>query len=288
MTFKDNMNILEFTHNKVQEILPERAAEAHKGDFGKILLLCGSVGYTGAAALSAMGALRSGAGLVFLGVPQPVYSILAAKLWEPVVFPLPDMDGCFSKESISKIDKCLKDKDAVLLGPGLGCNENTLAVTEYVLKHYNGPVVLDADGINVLAGHKDILRGRAAPTVLTPHVKEFERIAGYSCELRVESAVSLARELNAIILLKGHRTVITDGNTTYLNPTGNPGMAVGGSGDVLAGMIVSLIGQGIDPLKATAASAWLHGKAGDICAQQIGQYGMLPTDMLDVLPRLLK
>ena len=136
--------------------------------------------------------------------------------------------------------------------------------------------------------HKDILRGRTSPTILTPHVGEFLRFGGTLTQDRATSAAALACELGCIILLKGHHTIITDGTTCYCNPTGNPGMATGGSGDVLAGIITSLLGQGLPPLEAAACGAWLHGAAGDICAQEIGQYGMLPSDMIHVLPRLLK
>ena len=278
----------ELNHEAVLELLPERDRKAHKGDFGKILLLCGSRGYTGAAALSAMGALRSGAGLVFLGVPECIYAIEAVKLSEPVVFPLPDADGKLSTAVVPEILERLPKLDAVLVGPGMGQSEGTLAVVKAVLEHFGGPVVVDADGINVLAAHKDILRGRTAPTVLTPHHGEFARLGGILSEDRTGAAEDMARDLGCIVLLKGHRTVITDGQTTYINPTGNPGMAVGGSGDVLSGIIVSLLGQGIAPLEAAACGAWLHGAAGDICASEIGEYGMLPTDMVAVLPRLLK
>ena len=272
----------------VLNILPSRDPFSHKGNFGRILLLCGSRGYTGAAALAATGALRSGAGLVYLGVPESIYEIEAIKLTEPVVFPLPDKDGCFCASAIESVKTKLQNMDAVLIGPGIGCTEDTHAFVANILKCYNGPVILDADGINVLAGHIDLLRGRTGPTVLTPHDGEFMRIGGELSEDRVSSAEAFARETGAVVLLKGHRTVITDGSESYVNHTGNPGMAVGGSGDVLAGIITALIGQGIQPLLAAACGAWLHGAAGDICARQIGQYGMLPTDMLQVLPRLLK
>jgi NAD(P)H-hydrate epimerase len=282
------LNIRELTHSDVLEILPERDVNAHKGDFGRILLLCGSKGYTGAAALAAMGALRTGAGLVFLGVPECIYSIEAIKLTEPVVFALPDNDGKFSENSISAIQERMQGMDAILIGPGMGISNSTFKVVEMVLREYSGPVVLDADGINVLCGHIDILRGRTGTTILTPHAGEFFRIAGEVPENRISSAVNFARQSNSVLLLKGHQTVVTDGHSCYLNNTGNSGMAVGGCGDVLAGMITALLGQGIDPLKATACAAWLHGAAGDICAKEIGQYGMLPSDMLNSLPRLLK
>ena len=278
----------ELYHEEVLNILPDRDPFAHKGKFGKILLLCGSEGFTGAAALAAMGALRSGAGLVFLGVPRSIYTIAAVKLTEAIVFPLPDEGGKLSREALPEILERLPKMDAVLLGPGLGQSQGVSEVVKAVLVQTDCPVVLDADGINVMAGHINVLRGRQAPTILTPHDGEFARLGGVIGEDRVAAAEQMARDLGVIMLLKGHRTTITDGATTYINRTGNPGMAVGGSGDVLAGIIASLLGQGIVPLEAAACGAWLHGAAGDRCAAEMGQYGMLPTDMLHVLPRLLK
>lgn len=279
---------MELNHEKVLSILPVRDENAHKGDFGKILLLCGSRGFTGAAYLAAMGALRSGAGLVYLGVPESIYTIEAVKLNEPVVFPLPDTGGKLCAEAIPEIRERLPNLDAVLIGCGLGQSDGTFAVVKAVLESAECPVVVDADGINALAAHKDILRGRTYPTILTPHDGEFRRLGGTIGQDRLFSAKTLARELGCIVLLKGHETCITDGEAAYINHTGNPGMAVGGSGDLLAGVIVGLLGQGIEPLTAAACGAWLHGAAGDICAEETGQYGMLPSDMLEVLPRLLK
>lgn len=278
----------ELNHEKVLAILPDRDDFAHKGDFGKILLLCGSRGYTGAAALAAMGALRSGAGLVFLGVPESIYAIEAVKLTESIVFPLPDENGMLSGAAVPQILERLPRMDAVLIGPGLGQSAGTLAAVKAVLERFDGPVVVDADGINILAAHKDILRGRAASTILTPHDGEFARLGGVIGNDRAAAAENMARQLGCIMLLKGHETVITDGVETYINHTGNPGMAVGGSGDVLAGILVSLLGQGIAPLEVAACGAWLHGAAGDLCAARMGQYGMLPGDMVSALPRLLK
>jgi NAD(P)H-hydrate epimerase len=282
------MNSCKLEHGDVLSLLPERELNIHKGNCGKILLLCGSRGFTGAAALAAMGALRSGAGLVYLGVPESIYAIEAVKLLEPVVFPLPDENGMLSKAAVARILESLSDMDAVLVGPGLGKSQGTRAVVETVLERFKGPVVVDADGINVLARHTDILRGRHAPTILTPHEGEFCRLGGDLTAGRVDGACALASDLGVIVLLKGHETVITDGKTVYLNPTGNPGMAVGGSGDVLAGMVTALLGQRIEPLQASACAAWIHGRAGDLCAQNFGQYGMLPSDMLEVIPRLMK
>jgi len=282
------MDIRILNHEAVLQFLPDRNPCAHKGDFGKILLLCGSRGYTGAAALAAMGALRSGAGLVYLGVPESIYTIEAIKLNEPIVFPLPEEDGKLSIKALPFILEMLPKMDAVLFGPGWGKSEGNFLIAKEILESFQKPVVVDADGINIIARHMDIVRERNAPTILTPHTGEFSRMGGNLEIDRQAAAVNFAREQGCILLLKGHDTVITDGETVFVNPTGNPGMAVGGSGDVLSGIIVSLLGQGIAPLTAAACGAWLHGAAGDSCAKEIGQYGMLPTDMVEALPRLMK
>ena len=279
---------MELTKEDVARYFPKRRVDAHKGDFGKLLLLCGSRGYTGAPYFAAMGALRVGAGLVYLGVPESIYGIAAVKLQEPVVFPLPECGGQLSEGAIEEILLRLPRMDGVLIGPGLGLGSGCFQVLEAVLRHAACPVVVDADGITLLSRHMDILRGRTAPTILTPHEGEFTRLFGPVGPDRMAGARKAAGESGCIVVLKGHRTCITDGNRDYVNPTGNPGMAVGGSGDVLAGIITGLLGQGIDPLEAAALGAWLHGAAGDVCARELGEYGMLPSDLLEVLPRLLR
>ena len=280
--------IRRLNHELVLSLLPDRNPWGHKGNFGKLLLLCGSRGYTGAAFFAAMGALRSGAGLVFLGVPESIYGIEAVKLNEPVIFPLPDAGGRLSADAVPEILTRLPQMDAVLVGPGLGQSEGTLAVVRAVLEKAECPVVVDADGINILRAHRDLLRGRKSPTILTPHDGEFARLGGIIGEDRMAASAALADDLGCVVLLKGHETCVTDGVDGYINPTGNSGMAVGGSGDVLAGIITALLGAGLPPLEAAACGAWLHGAAGDRCAAELGQYGMLPTDMLSALPRLMK
>lgn len=279
---------MQLSHEDVLNILPDRKADSHKGDYGKVLLLCGSRGFTGAAALAAMGALRSGAGLVYLGVPESIYAIEAVKLTEAIVFPLPEEDGKLSAKAISLIRKYLQTMDAVLIGCGLGISTGTMSVLDAVLREFKGPVVVDADAITIAATCPELIKERQYPTILTPHEGEFCRLGIATEEERVTGTMTAAKELGCTVLRKGHETVITDGKEYYINHTGNPGMAVGGSGDVLAGILVSLLGQGIDPLKAAACAAWLHGAAGDCCAEKIGQYGMLPTDMLQELPYLMK
>ncbi len=283
------MEIRDTSRRFVDELLPVRDREAHKGDFGRLLLLCGSVGLTGAAALAARGALRSGAGLIFLGVPGPVYPILAVKLDEPMVFPLPhDGHGQLSAKAVPEILRRLADCDACLIGPGLGRGAEIWAVVQAVLEAAHCPVVLDADGLNAAAGHIDILRGADCPLLLTPHEGEFQRLGGDLAMGREAAAARLAEESGAVVLLKGHTTVVTDGRVLYRNRTGNPGMATGGSGDVLAGLLTSLLGQELPPLEAAAAAAWIHGAAGDAAAGEKGEYGLTPSDLIEALPRLLK
>lgn len=282
------MEIRQLDFGDVQSLLPQWDPWGHKGSFGKVLLLCGSRGFTGAAYLAARGALRVGTGLVFAGVPESIYPIEAVKMTEPVVFPLPEGDGKLSERAVEPILERLPGMDVVLIGCGLGISEGTRTVVKAVLDTAKCPVVVDADGISLLSGHMDILRGRREPTVLTPHDGEFARVGGAIGEDRMASAAEFARENRCVLLLKGHQTCVTDGKTGYRNRTGNAGMAVGGSGDVLAGMIAGLLGQGMSPLEGAACAAWLHGAAGDLCAWELGQRAMLPTDMLDALPRLLK
>lgn len=271
----------------VERCCPVRKQNTHKGDYGKVLLLCGSEGYTGAPALAAKAALRAGAGLIFLGVPRSVYPIVAAKLDAPMVFPLPDREGKLSADALPMILQRLETADACLLGPGLGRSEELDRLLPEIVRHCTCPLILDADGINAMAGHKDVLRGAACPLILTPHEGEFRRLTEAPETDRVSGTMALARDLQAVILRKGHETVITDGERVYVNRTGNAGMATGGSGDVLAGILTALAGQGVPPLEAAAGAAWLHGCAGDLAAARLGQYAMGPCDLLEALPRLL-
>ena len=274
----------------IGELLPVRRRESHKGDYGRVLLLCGSEGLTGAARLAAKAALRTGSGLVYLGVPEKIYPIIAAGAGSEIVFPLPcDEAGRLCMAALPAITARLPEMDAVLLGPGLGRSEELTRLVQAVLSVCRVPLVLDADGINLLAQHMDVLRGSKCPVILTPHDGEFRRLGGDpKANDRVGEAMRFALDTGTILLLKGHRTIITDGQNVYRNTTGNPGMATGGSGDVLSGVIVSLLGQRVMPLEAAAAGAWLHGAAGDLAAREIGEYGMIPEDIIERLPRLLR
>ena len=277
-------------HDFVKTLLPRRRRESHKGDFGKLLLLAGSRGYTGAAALAARGAVRSGAGLVSLGTPEAVYPILAAKLDETMVFPLAcDSEGRLSMQALPSVLDRMSACDAVLLGPGLGRSRDLSKLIAGVLEACQVPLVLDADGINGLDGHIDILRGTSCPVVLTPHEGEFARLSdALGRSNRLDAAKELAAQTGAAVVLKGYRTLIAapDGRVR-VNTTGNPGMATGGSGDVLAGVLTSFLGQGLSPFDAASAAAWVHGAAGDLAAAKIGEYGLTPTDLIETVPQLL-
>lgn len=278
------------TRDLVMSWLPKFSLESHKGDMGKLLLLCGSTGFTGAAALASRAALRTGAGLVYLGVPEAVYPILAAKLDEPVVFPLPSNgNGRFGSYAAQEMPDRLQDKDACLIGPGIGRCRDTEALVDAVLEYAQCPVVLDADGINVLEGHIDRLDRAKVPLVLTPHEGEFRRMGGDLSRGRIAGAKAMAEKTGAVIVLKGYRTVTAapDGRI-FVNSTGNPGMATGGSGDVLSGIITCLLGQGMEPAEAAAAAVWLHGAAGDAAMERLGVRSMLPGDVTEALSAILK
>lgn len=277
--------ILNVNISHLSRWIPKREPNSHKGNYGRVLLLCGAEGYTGAPVLAARAAARCGAGLIYLGVPRSVYPIVAGKLTEPMVFPLPDREGKLCEDAIPEILSRLGNMDACLVGCGLGQSEGVQTVVKAVLQNAKCPVILDADGINVLCGHMDIVRDAACPVILTPHDGEFIRMGG-DLSSRFRGVKELSEDLGATILLKGHETLIC-GTVCYKNTTGNPGMATGGSGDALAGIILSLLGQGLSPIKATALGAWIHGRAGDLCEKAYGQMGMLPSDIVEMLPRLL-
>ena len=240
--------------------------------------------------LAARAALRTGSGIVYLGVPEAIYSICAGACASAVVFPLAcDAEGKLSLDAVRALEARLSSMDAVLFGCGVGQSEELRLLLKRLLQNCRMPLVLDADGINLLAQHMDVLRGSKCPVILTPHDGEFRRLGGNpGAKDRVFEAMRFAAQTKTILLLKGHRTIITDGLNVYRNTTGNPGMATGGSGDVLSGVITSLLGQHVMPLEAAAAGAWIHGAAGDLAAREIGEYGMIPEDIIERLPRLLR
>lgn len=271
-----------------REALPPRKKDGHKGDFGKVLVAGGSVGYTGAPYLTASAAVRSGCGLVYLGVPESIWQVEAAKCVSAMPFPLADRRGRLSRRALPELLERLKGCGVLALGPGLGRGESVRQLVLEVLRQTEKPVVLDADGINALEGHIDSLdsrRGRV--TILTPHGGEFARIGGNPAGDPVGAARAFAREHGCFLVLKGHRTVTAgpEGNV-LVNTTGNSGLAKGGSGDVLTGLIASLLAQGAGPVMAAAGAVWIHGRAGDLAAEALTEYCVTPEDVIAAFPRV--
>ncbi|MDR0405838.1 MAG: NAD(P)H-hydrate dehydratase, partial [Clostridiales bacterium] len=272
--------------------LPVRESDSHKGSFGKVFAVCGSVGMTGAAYLSAQAALRTGCGLVTLGIPQSLNGIMARKLTEVMTFPLAERGGGLSADCIPAVTQAAQGADAIVCGCGLGRGGDVPAVVEAVLNTAQSPVVLDADGINALSAHTDMLKGNVCGVVITPHPGEMARLTGSSADEVRNNAVGVAKdfaaEYNVVTVLKGARTVVAspDGEIR-INVNGNSGMATAGSGDVLAGMICSLIAQGQPPALAAANGVYLHGAAGDLAARRFGERGMLAGDLLEQIPHAL-
>ena len=272
----------------VRRSLPRRDPEGHKGTFGKVLCVCGSVGYTGAPIFAGRGAVRTGSGLVFLAVPESVWPVAAVKSDEAMPFPVPEAEGRLSLLAEEPIRRRAESCDAVLIGCGLGRGWQTDALVRKLLT-IEKPLVLDADGLNALSGREELLQKRAAPTILTPHEGEFLRLGGGLSAGREAAAAAFSEKYGVYLVLKGHRTVVAAPDERLaVNGTGNSGMAKGGSGDVLAGMILSLLGQGCEAFAACCAGVWLHGRAGDLAAVDKGERGMTPTDLLEQIPYAMK
>jgi NAD(P)H-hydrate epimerase len=277
----------------VRNALPKRLAQGHKGTFGTALILAGSRGYSGAAVLTSMGAMRSGAGLVKLGVPEAIIDPVEAKLTEAVKFALPQTKAqTFASSGLKQIIDLAKTADVLTLGPGITTHPETRELEFEILKQAKIPVVIDADGINNLAQAKNILNKIKAPLVLTPHPGELSRLIGkspYEINVqRIEICRHYAKEFDSVLVLKGAPTVIagSDGKV-YVNPTGNNGLGSGGSGDVLTGIITGLIAQGSSLLNAAIAGVYLHGLAADLAVEDKTEYGLIAGDVLNYLTKAL-
>ena len=269
--------------------LPRREAETHKGDYGKILIVGGSVGYTGAPTLSARAAVRAGAGLVYLGVPRDIWAVTAVKNTEAMPFPLPcDKAGRLTTEALPILRERWSACNVLALGPGLGRSSETAALVRSVIKEYTGILVLDADALWAVSQDVRMLRQSSGTVVVTPHAGEFARLDGEVTGERLIDAETFSNTYGCITLLKGHGTVIAfPEGETYILRAGNPGMAKGGSGDVLTGVLAAMLGQ-LPLKKAVVTGAWLHSAAGDACARARGEYGMTPSDIIEALPSVMK
>jgi ADP-dependent NAD(P)H-hydrate dehydratase len=269
--------------------LPPRPLDSNKGTFGRVLIVAGSRGMSGAAVLCASAALRGGAGLVRLAVPEGIWTIVAAANPCYTTAPLPqDEHGQLSAAALPELLELIGGNSVAALGPGLGQSVELGDMIASILEQTTTPLVLDADALNVLGGRLDALRRRQGPLVLTPHPGEFARLLG--CEIatvqaqRQELAADFARRHGVVMVLKGHGTVVTDGCRIYVNTTGNPGMATGGTGDVLCGLIAALLGQGLETFAAAQLGVYLHGRAGDLAREQLGEVSLIASDLLTFLP----
>jgi NAD(P)H-hydrate epimerase len=274
----------------VRLLLPRRRRSAHKGRLGRVLVIAGSAGMTGAAYLCAEGALRIGAGLVTVGCPASVNDVLEMKLTEAMTFPLPETyTRTLDTRALALILELAEDADVIALGPGLSREPETAVLVRRLVARVEKPMVIDADALNALADASVILEGEHAPAVLTPHPGEMGRLMGVSTQhvqaRRAHFAEAAAKRFRATLILKGACSLIAEpGRALTVNPTGNPGMATGGTGDVLAGLVAGLIAQGLLPFEAAAAATYLHGLAGDIAAEEIGELSLKAGDLVETVP----
>ncbi len=275
------------------DLYKKRKPDTHKGDYGHLLVIAGSLGMAGAACLSSEAALRSGCGLVTLGVPESLNAIVQKKLTEVIIKPLPETtQKALSEKALAKILALLKNKDAAAIGPGLSQDKQTVQLVLRLLPHLKIPAVLDADALNSLAGNFALIKKIKAPVIITPHPREMSRLmnltVGYIQKSRKEVAMQAARKYNITVVLKGHNTVIAHpGHKIYVNKTGNPGMATAGSGDVLCGIISSFLAQGAQPFQAAKLGAYVHGAAGDLAAKQTGEVSLIASDILGKIPQAI-
>ena len=269
--------------------LPRRKRDSHKGDYGKLLIVGGCIGYTGAPNLAAGAAVRAGAGLVYLGVPEAIWTVCAVKNAEAMPFPLPcDEKGVLSAGALDPLRERWKDCSVLALGPGMGRSEGATAVVKAAVEEFSGPLVLDADALWAVSREPEMLRRAAGRVVITPHQGEFARLGGALTGDRLTDARAFAESYGCVTLLKGSGTLVAfPGEDTYVIRAGNPGMAKGGSGDVLTGIMAAMLGQ-LPFAEAVLTAAWLHSAAGDACAARLGEYGMTPSDIIEELPSIMK
>ena len=274
--------------------LPRRRREGHKGDYSRLLVLAGSRGMVGAAALAGNAALRAGAGLATIGTPASVYPILAAQVTCCTTRPLPETRaGTLSDRGREGISSLAAAFDVIALGPGLGRYPATTRLVHWLTRRVEKPLVMDADALNALAENVGALKRAPAPRILTPHPGEMARLLGLRSaaevqKARLELAVKFAGKHRCVVVLKGYRSVVTDGERVFINPTGNPGMASGGTGDVLTGVIAGLLAQGMSPFDAAQLGAYAHGLAGDLAVKKFGEVSLIASDVLDHLPDAFK
>ena len=266
--------------------LPKRARVSHKYSYGRALLIAGALGYAGAPVLAANACERSGAGLTHLMVPESIYPIATARCDGAVVTPLQaTAAGSISAEALPRILEVLGRVRACVIGPGLTAGADSKALVRAVLENAACPLILDADALTALQGETALLDACRAPLLLTPHEGEFRRLGGELSGGRLAGALRFTEEHPGVtLILKGYGTLICRGDTVCVNPNGGPAMAKGGSGDVLCGILTALLAQGFAPDLAARCAVWLHGRAGDLAAAELGEYSLAPSDLICRLP----
>ena len=288
-----NLKINVIDDKFVRSNFPKRENNSQKGDYGKVLVIAGSAGMTGAAYLSSQTAFTTGSGLVTLAVPSSLNGAMEAKTTEVMTVPLSDRNGRISANAIDEILKCVDKADTVLIGPGLGRCDDVSEVVESVLEYSKVPVIIDADGINAVAENMKALSSCTCPVIFTPHTVEMSRLTGLEREYiednRLVTAKEFAEENGVTLILKGHHTIVTgqDGEQ-YINITGNSGLATGGSGDVLAGTVASLVSRGINETVASAMAVYIHGLAGDIAKDKYGIESVTASKVMECIPCALR
>lgn len=273
----------------MSRLIPMRLSSANKGSCGRVSIIAGSKGMTGAAALSALGALRSGAGLVTALTPSSEQPILAVKFTEAMTVPLPHENGVISAAAADTVLENIKNADAAVFGPGLGKGRGILPLLERIVTEFTKTLIIDADGINALSANIDILNRKKCSVILTPHPGEMSRLSGLSISkiqsARIKTAEGFADRFDVTVALKGEGTVVAArGGKTAVNPSGNCGMATGGTGDVLSGVVAALAAQGCTPYNSAVLGVYLHGLAGDIAAAEKGVHGLIASDLCGALP----
>ena len=270
--------------------LGKRKLNSHKGSYGMVGIIAGSKGITGASYLACQSALRTGSGLVYAIVPETIEMVMSIKLTEAIVKSIADDGrGYFSSQSINQVLEIISNMDAIALGPGMGVDDERVKLVNKIVSSSKSPMIIDADGINCLSKNIDILNQAKAPIIITPNLGEIARLLNLEVEKIAKNgqyyAQYISTKYNIITVLKGNKTIVASPEEEiYVNNTGNPGMATAGSGDVLTGIITSLLGQGIRPYLATTLGVYLHGLAGDIARDKLGDHGMIAGDIVDSIP----
>lgn len=286
---------MKLEHRNLAELatLPERSRDFHKGNAGRILVIAGSAGMTGAGAMASRACLRAGAGVVLWAIPKSLNLVAEMLEVEIISLPIPETPtGSPAMDAREILVEAAREADCVVLGPGLPVAGDTGELMRLLIPEIYPPLLLDGGALSAIGTELMIIRKRTSPTIITPHPGEMARITGKTIEdiqgKRKDFAVKYAKLTGAVVVLKGEGTIVTNGTDVYINETGNPGMATAGSGDVLCGVVAALVGQGLSPFDAAKLGTYLHGVAGDLALEAKGIHGIISSDMIELLPNAFR